>query len=244
MFLTEPQSSAYEPARFAGLSPRANHFDWALYYEFKDQRERFWREHIVEDAAFRSLAEQHFTAFQRSVDTTLRLLAGVPTPHILDVGLSSEQLDRAILQKTGGRVTVLDVQNEAAAAFDRAFGTRASFMHGDIIATARDVNQINCYDLVYSVGLIEHFPDKTDIVDAHVRLTAPGGLVLLYVPIDTAENRAMTVLAAEWENFGHRELMTPDELRGCSVHPALDILRVEPVGFYSALWARKKVTAP
>ena len=39
MFLTAPQSSHFRPEVFAGKAPRENHFDWGLYYRFKDQRE-------------------------------------------------------------------------------------------------------------------------------------------------------------------------------------------------------------
>ena len=38
------------------------------------------------------------------------------------------------------------------------------------------------YDVVYSLGLIEHFVDRVSIVERHVRLARPGGLLILGVP--------------------------------------------------------------
>src|SRR5262249_54140532 len=122
----------------------------------------------------------------------------------------------------------------------RAFAGRGSFILDDVISFARvDANR-GQFDLVYSIGLIEHFPDKSDILDAHVTLTSRGGLLLLYAPIDTEVNRKLTGLACEWENFGHRELLTPAELQQICTHPDLEVLAAEPVGFLSGLWARKR----
>ena len=237
MFLTAPQSSHFDADVFAGRTPRENHFDWGLYYRFKDQREAFWRERIDVDAAMRDLASAHFSAFQRSVKTTLRLLP--PQPGVLDIGLSSEQLDRAILLHTGGRVTVLDVEADAAQSYRDAFGDRGAFVLDDVISFAHAAANLAQYDLVYSVGLIEHFPDKTDILAAHVALAKPGGLVLIYVPIDTPTNRRLAGVAAEFENFGHRELLTPAELDAACRHPELEVVAAEEVGFFAALWARR-----
>ena len=175
---------------------------------------------------------------------TLDLIGDIDAPDVLDVGLSSEQLDRAILMKTRGQVTVLDIEEEAGRAHQRAFAGRGSFVLGDLVTYAWDDTHLNRFDLVYSIGLIEHFPDKTGIVGAHVRLAKPGGIVLLYVPIDTAATRAMAGLAHEWENFGHRELMTPSELRRVCERPDLELVASDAIGFFAAGWVRKKTATP
>jgi 2-polyprenyl-3-methyl-5-hydroxy-6-metoxy-1,4-benzoquinol methylase len=38
------------------------------------------------------------------------------------------------------------------------------------------------YDVVFSVGFIEHFTDVIPILDGHLRLTAPGGYMIVGVP--------------------------------------------------------------
>lgn len=240
MYLTSPQSSQFDPSKFAGRSPRENHFDWDLYYRFKNQRERFWRDRVDADAAFRALIADHFSAFQRSIEQTIELLSSTPAPRVLDIGLSSEQLDRAVLTRTGSHVAVLDIQPAAADSYARAFGGRGSFVLGDVISYARDAANREQFDLVYSVGLLEHFPDKAEILDAHVRLSRRGGLVLIYVPIHTDTNRELTGLVPEWENFGHRELLTPDELAAACAHPDLEIVARDAVGLFAAVWARKR----
>jgi SAM-dependent methyltransferase len=42
--------------------------------------------------------------------------------------------------------------------------------------------ELGRFDVVYSLGLIEHFGDVTDAVRAHVDLVLPGGLLLLGAP--------------------------------------------------------------
>jgi len=240
VYLTAPQSSHYDPSRFDGSSPLENHFDWDLYYRFKDERERFWRNRIDTDPGFRAQVADHFAAFQRSIETTIGLLQAVESPRVLDIGLSSEQLDRAVLTRTTGEIAVMDVQPEAGRSYERAFAGRGSFILSDVVSYARDDAHLNQFDLVYSVGLIEHFPDKADILGAHVRLARPGGLVLIYVPIHTDANRALTMLATEWENFGHRELMTPDELQQVCARSDLEIVAAQAVGLFAAVWGRKR----
>ena len=47
------------------------------------------------------------------------------------------------------------------------------------------------YDAVFSLGLIEHFDDVSEPVQAHVDLLVPGGLLLLGVPNYRGLNEAL-----------------------------------------------------
>lgn len=38
------------------------------------------------------------------------------------------------------------------------------------------------FDVVFSCGLIEHFEDPSEMIEAHVRLLAPGGTALIAIP--------------------------------------------------------------
>jgi 2-polyprenyl-3-methyl-5-hydroxy-6-metoxy-1,4-benzoquinol methylase len=40
----------------------------------------------------------------------------------------------------------------------------------------------NSFDLVFSCGLIEHFNDPSQIIEAHVKLLAPGGVAIIAIP--------------------------------------------------------------
>ena len=241
MFLTTPQSSHYRPEKFDRLAKTENHFDWELYYRFKKKRERFWFAKLDAEPRFRTLVAEHLSAFQSSMIRTVRYLEGHTNPKVLDVGLSSEQFDKHLIDNLGAEVTVLDVQQEAELYFDRVFGDAALFVLGDVNSFSRVEENAARYDLVYSVGLIEHFPDKTDILHSHVRLTRPGGIVLLYAPLDSELNRELTQAVPEWENFGYRELLTEGELAAACKHPELEILSTAATGLFSILWARRQL---
>ncbi len=45
-----------------------------------------------------------------------------------------------------------------------------------------DQTELPTFDLVYSLGLIEHFVDRMSVVERHARLVRPGGLLVLGVP--------------------------------------------------------------
>jgi 2-polyprenyl-3-methyl-5-hydroxy-6-metoxy-1,4-benzoquinol methylase len=61
---------------------------------------------------------------------------------------------------------------------------RALAIEGDLRCEGLDVTTFapGSFDLVFSVGVIEHFDDPRDIVRQHVALTKPGGLTLVVVP--------------------------------------------------------------
>lgn len=45
-----------------------------------------------------------------------------------------------------------------------------------------DLSALPRFDVVYSLGLIEHFQDRQEVVAKHVALVKPGGILLLGVP--------------------------------------------------------------
>ena len=238
MYLTEPQSSHFDASRFSGVPRTANHFDWELYYRYKDERDGYWLEQLGGDTEFQREARAHAHAFDGSIARTLELLREVPRPRLLDIGLSSEKLDGTLIDELDARLTVVDVE-AAAEDYLGTMDADSRFVISDVISLAEQAEHAGQYDLVYSVGLIEHFPDKAAIMGAHCRLAAVGGLVLIYTPIDTPLNRRLTSMIPELENFGYRELLSPEELAEAVRCPGLEIVASDAVGLFSAVWARR-----
>ena len=52
-------------------------------------------------------------------------------------------------------------------------------VHGDMFG---DNSLVPAVDVVYSIGLIEHFADLTTAVTAHVKFVKPGGLLVIACP--------------------------------------------------------------
>jgi SAM-dependent methyltransferase len=82
----------------------------------------------------------------------------------------------------GYRVTCIDFSEIGCAKTVENF--RQLEVPGDVIQAdiTGDVGDLPPFDIVYSLGLIEHFADRHRIVEHHVRLIRPGGYLVLGVP--------------------------------------------------------------
>lgn len=89
----------------------------------------------------------------------------------------------AYLHRTAGyRVTCIDFSETGCAKTLENFALLG--ISGDVIRAdiTGDVGDLPRFDVVYSLGLIEHFADRATIVANHARLVRPGGHLLLGVP--------------------------------------------------------------
>jgi SAM-dependent methyltransferase len=82
----------------------------------------------------------------------------------------------------GYGVHCLDYSERGCAATRENFGLLGipGVVHRADVFT--DDLELPSFDVVYSLGLIEHFTDLTGVVERHVRLVRPGGWLLLGVP--------------------------------------------------------------
>jgi SAM-dependent methyltransferase len=87
-----------------------------------------------------------------------------------------------IHRRTGCRCTILDYSPHGCSLARENFAQ----LRIPLVIHERDVFDqildIGTFDLVYSLGLIEHFSDVPAVVAAQARLVRPGGLLLLGVP--------------------------------------------------------------
>ncbi len=81
------------------------------------------------------------------------------------------------------------------------------------------------FDVVVSRGFIEHFEDAARVVDRHIELLKPGGLLIVTIPNLRGVNHALTLLF-------HRELIPMHNLEIMSKVPFLrlfDTAKVRPL---------------
>jgi 2-polyprenyl-6-hydroxyphenyl methylase/3-demethylubiquinone-9 3-methyltransferase len=79
------------------------------------------------------------------------------------------------------------------------------------------------FDLVYSLGVVEHFDDLAAIVRAHARLCAPGGVVVVTAPNLRGLSGALYRRASPTLLDSHR-VVTPAELRSAARAAGLEPL--------------------
>jgi hypothetical protein len=89
------------------------------------------------------------------------------------------------------------------------------------------------FDVVVSIGLLEHFPDehKAECIEMHRRFVKPGGYVVMTTPRDQWRSRLFYHVMADFMNHGYRELMDVWQMGlYCYQHG----LRIERAGFIKA----------
>jgi hypothetical protein len=101
----------------------------------------------------------------------------------------------------------------------------------------RDLDYGAEFDVVLSVGLIEHFPDeyKPLAFDFHRRFVKPGGWVLMTTPRDQLRSRAYYHLMSDRLNFGYRELMDVWQMGLYAHEHGLDIRRAGVIKAHNGL---------
>jgi 2-polyprenyl-3-methyl-5-hydroxy-6-metoxy-1,4-benzoquinol methylase len=81
------------------------------------------------------------------------------------------------------------------------------------------------YDVVASFGLIEHFDDPGPILDHHVRLCKPGGIILVTIPNFRHLQWLYHALLDAPDLARHNtRIMTPDYLRSFAARAGLETL--------------------
>jgi glycosyltransferase involved in cell wall biosynthesis/SAM-dependent methyltransferase len=106
-----------------------------------------------------------------------------PAPRVLEVGAGSAAASRLLAQRIAGSVVAFDLLPQAMRVARRLAPAE---LNGRLVLVAADVFHApfaeDSFDLVFSQGLVEHFPDPRAILAAHARLVRPGGWLVINVP--------------------------------------------------------------
>ncbi len=101
------------------------------------------------------------------------------------------------------------------------------------------------FDIVVSIGLIEHFPDehKGLAFEFHRRFVKPGGYVIITTPRDQLRSRAWYHVMADELNYGYRELMTVDQMGLYATENGFDVLRAGVIKAHNGLICKVRDSA-
>jgi SAM-dependent methyltransferase len=83
------------------------------------------------------------------------------------------------------------------------------------------------FDIVLSVGLLEHFPDeyKHEVMEWHRKFLKPGGYVIMTTPRHQLKSRLFYMIMADVMNHTYRELMDIRQMGLYVYEGGFDILR-------------------
>jgi hypothetical protein len=98
------------------------------------------------------------------------------------------------------------------------------------------------FDVVVSVGLIEHFPDehKPEAIAFHRQFLKPGGYAILTTPRLQWKSRLFYHVMAEAMNYTYRELMTVAQMGLYVYENGFDILRHGTIKAHNGIIARPR----
>jgi hypothetical protein len=110
------------------------------------------------------------------------------------------------------------------------------------VADIRDLTYGAEFDVVVSIGLLEHFPDehKAECIAMHRRFVKPGGYVVMTTPRDQPRSRLFYHLMADFMNHGYRELMDVWQMGLYCREHGLEILRAGVIKAHNGLVMRAR----
>lgn len=108
------------------------------------------------------------------------------------------------------------------------------------VADIRDLKFGKEFDIVVSIGLVEHFPDeyKPTAFEFHRRFLKPGGYAIITTPRDQLRGRAFYSILSDYMNYGYRELMNVHQLGLYTWENGFDILRAGVIKAHNGLICR------
>ncbi len=101
------------------------------------------------------------------------------------------------------------------------------------------------FDIVVSIGLIEHFDDehKPLAFEFHRRFVKPGGYVIITTPRDQLRSRAWYYVMSDLLNYGYRELMDVRQMGLYTTENGFDVLRAGVIKAHNGLICKVRDTA-
>ncbi|MCA0148503.1 MULTISPECIES: methyltransferase domain-containing protein [Rossellomorea] len=96
-----------------------------------------------------------------------------------------------------------------------------------IVSDIRDLSFGREFDIVLSVGLLEHFPDdyKSEVIEWHRKFLKPNGYMVLTTPRAQLKSKVYYEVMADVMNHTYRELMTIEQMGLYLYENGADILQ-------------------
>ncbi|WP_347318371.1 class I SAM-dependent methyltransferase [Rossellomorea sp. RS05] len=119
---------------------------------------------------------------------------------------------------------------------------KSDFPTDYVISDIRELSYAKEFDIVLSVGLLEHFPDehKPEVVDWHRKFLKPGGYMILTTPRAQWKSKVYYDLMADVMNHTYRELMTVEQMGLYLYENGADILQHGYIKVHNGIIAKAR----
>ena len=185
----------------------------------------------------------------------------VEKPRILFLGAADGyEAMQLLAQYPGGEAVLVDYdpfcRDERFGNFPEAYpflGTDPATGHARVyrredftihfdVSDIRDLKYGKEFDIVLSVGLIEHFPEayKPLVFDFHRRFLKPGGYAVMTTPRRQIRSKAFYLAMGDLMNYGYRELMDARQLGLFAWENGFDVLRAGYIKAHNGVVAQAR----
>jgi SAM-dependent methyltransferase len=144
--------------------------------------DRWWDDYWSGTSLPQEFDEKPGVYLEELLNTFHRHLPVDPTLSVLEIGGAPGRYLAYLRRHFGYEVNVLEystVGYELARRNLELLEIPARIVHGDMFDARVSIPRC---DIVYSLGLIEHFDDPTAVIEAHLRFVKPGGILIIGAP--------------------------------------------------------------
>jgi len=182
------------------------------------------------DAEWRIFARNSYLRVNRRVvEAILGVMGGeVKGKKILEVGAGCGG-DSVFLAKKEAICTVLDISPEAIKVAQKIAKTEKVKITGIVADCQQIPEKNNFYDLVFSVGLVEHFRDPLPIIKEQLRVLKKDGFLIIDVP---QEYNIYTLIKHLRMKFGRHPFGWETEYSTTDLKRLAQALNIKATRFY------------
>jgi 2-polyprenyl-3-methyl-5-hydroxy-6-metoxy-1,4-benzoquinol methylase len=144
----------------------------------KDYWEKAWDKNFLE----KYYGIEKYLAINKKLDRLFKSFLERGNKRILEIGCAKGKYLIYFAKEFGYEVYGTDYSEKGAVLAQenlKKAGVAGTTLCQDIFQTTF---QDNYFDIVYSMGLIEHFKNPADVIDAHIKLLKNGGTLIITIP--------------------------------------------------------------
>jgi 2-polyprenyl-3-methyl-5-hydroxy-6-metoxy-1,4-benzoquinol methylase len=125
---------------------------------------------------------EEYLAINKRLDRLFKRFLDKGDKKILEIGCARAKKLIYFAKEFGYEVYGIDYSEKGAAIAQenlRIAGMRGTILCEDVFQTSFEEES---FDIVYSMGLVEHFENPAEIIDKHIKLLKRGGRLIITIP--------------------------------------------------------------
>lgn len=142
----------------------------------------FWEKAWEENPLGRYHRIERYLAINKKLDNLFKRFLDKGNKKILEIGCAKGKQLIHFSKEFGYEVCGIDYSEkgvELAKQNLKIAGVEGTILCEDVFQTSFKEES---FDIVYSMGLIEHFEDPSEIIDTHIKLLKKGGTLIITIP--------------------------------------------------------------